>query len=72
MPIVYVNLVGGQDELVFDGASFVVNAAGRVIQRAPAFVEALILSISHGRRRAVATDAGTLDAAAAERGGQHL
>lgn len=37
LPLVYVNLIGGQDELVFDGASFVVDAAGRVTQRAPVF-----------------------------------
>ena len=29
----YVNLLGGQDELVFDGGSFVMNAAGEVVQR---------------------------------------
>ncbi|WP_245232492.1 NAD+ synthase [Thiorhodococcus minor] len=39
MAIVYANLVGGQDELVFDGASFVVDAGGAVVQRAPAFSE---------------------------------
>ncbi len=37
IPVVYANLVGGQDELVFDGASFVMDAEGRVVQRAPAF-----------------------------------
>jgi len=36
LPIVYVNLVGGQDELVFDGGSFVVSSEGEVTQRAPA------------------------------------
>jgi NAD+ synthase (glutamine-hydrolysing) len=41
LPMVYVNLVGGQDELVFDGASFVVNAKGQVTQRAPAFEDGL-------------------------------
>jgi NAD+ synthase (glutamine-hydrolysing) len=41
LPIVYVNLVGAQDELVFDGGSFVVNAAGQVTQHAPACVEDL-------------------------------
>lgn len=41
VPIVYVNLVGGQDELVFDGASLVVDAQGRTVLRAPAFVEGL-------------------------------
>jgi len=35
LPIVYVNLVGGQDELVFDGASFVVDHAGTLTQCAP-------------------------------------
>ncbi len=35
--VIYVNLVGGQDELVFDGDSFVVDHDGAVIQRAPAF-----------------------------------
>jgi NAD+ synthase (glutamine-hydrolysing) len=41
MPVVYVNQVGGQDELVFDGHSFVVDARGQVSQRAPAFFEGL-------------------------------
>lgn len=39
IPIVYVNLVGGQDELVFDGESFVIDATGKVCNRAPAFEE---------------------------------
>lgn len=39
MPIVYVNQVGGQDELVFDGASFVMSASGDVTMRGAAFVE---------------------------------
>ncbi|BAU48788.1 NAD synthetase [Sulfurifustis variabilis] len=41
VPFVYLNLVGGQDELVFDGESFVTDAAGGVVMRAPAFVEGL-------------------------------
>ena len=41
IPVVYVNLVGGQDELVFDGASFVMDGQGHITQRAPAFVEGL-------------------------------
>ena len=44
MPIVYVNLLGGQDELVFDGESFVVDAAGKVCNRAPAFEEGVYLA----------------------------
>jgi NAD+ synthase (glutamine-hydrolysing) len=41
LPVVYVNLLGGQDELIFDGCSFVMNAAGEVVQRAPPFKEQL-------------------------------
>ncbi len=40
-PIIYVNLVGGQDELVFDGASMAVAADGRPRVLAPAFSEGL-------------------------------
>jgi NAD+ synthase (glutamine-hydrolysing) len=41
LPFVYVNLVGGQDELVFDGNSFVMDADGALTQRLPAWREAL-------------------------------
>ncbi len=41
MPVVFCNLVGGQDELVFDGASFVVDARGNLTHQLPAFEEAL-------------------------------
>lgn len=41
LPIVYVNLLGGQDELVFDGGSLVLSADGVLIQRAPFFVDGL-------------------------------
>jgi NAD+ synthase (glutamine-hydrolysing) len=43
VPIVYANLVGGQDELVFDGRSFVVDAGGEVVHRAAAFAEEISL-----------------------------
>jgi NAD+ synthase (glutamine-hydrolysing) len=39
LPVAYVNLFGGQDELVFDGNSFVMDAEGHVVMRAPAFQE---------------------------------
>src|SRR5487761_2239601 len=42
-PIAYVNLVGGQDELVFDGQSVVVDSDGRVVARATAFQEELLV-----------------------------
>ena len=41
VPIVYLNLVGGQDELVFDGQSFAVDGAGTICLRAPAFSQSL-------------------------------
>jgi NAD+ synthase (glutamine-hydrolysing) len=41
MSLVYANMVGGQDELVFDGASFVMNPSGEITHQLPAFEEAL-------------------------------
>ncbi len=41
--VAYVNQVGGQDELVFDGGSFVMDATGEVLGAAPRFVEASLL-----------------------------
>ncbi len=42
-PVAYVNMVGGQDDLVFDGGSFVVDADGTLLARAPQFVEHLLV-----------------------------
>ena len=42
-PIAYVNLVGGQDELVFDGGSVVVDATGTVVARAAQFAPELLV-----------------------------
>ncbi len=42
--IVYTNLVGGQDELVFDGMSLIVDPTGSVVARGPAFDEALVVA----------------------------
>lgn len=41
--VVYVNQVGGQDELVFDGGSFVMDHEGALLARAPQFVEDLMI-----------------------------
>lgn len=41
LAIVYVNQIGGQDELVFDGQSFVLDKTGKVCARSPAFIEDL-------------------------------
>ena len=41
--VAYLNLVGGQDELIFDGSSLVCDASGEAIARGPAFDEALVV-----------------------------
>ncbi|OHX14430.1 NAD+ synthase [Chromobacterium sphagni] len=43
LPFAYVNLAGGQDELVFDGASFAVDKSGRVVAQAAAYDDELLL-----------------------------
>jgi NAD+ synthase (glutamine-hydrolysing) len=48
LPVVYVNCVGGQDELVFDGNSFVMDAGGNIVMRAPAFEEG-VYAVEFGR-----------------------
>jgi len=59
LPFVYVNRVGGQDELVFDGASFVADARGEVVQQLPAWHEAVALvTFENGGPKAVR---GSLD-----------
>ena len=42
LPLIYAHLVGGQDEVVFEGHSFALNAQGNVAARAPSFVEHLM------------------------------
>ena len=42
MPIVYVNSIGGQDELVFDGGSMIINAKGDIMQHTPFFKEVVL------------------------------
>jgi len=65
--VVFVNAVGGQDELLFDGHSLVVDEEGEVVARGPAFEEALVVvdidpstavsrRLSDARRRALARD----------------
>ncbi len=50
IPAIYANLVGGQDELVFDGASFALDAMGNCRMRLPSFDEALgIVDFDHNR-----------------------
>ena len=44
MAIAYLNLIGGQDDLLFDGCALLVQADGGITARAPAFVDALLLA----------------------------
>ena len=43
LPVLYAHLAGGQDEVVFDGASFAVDASGEVTARAPMYEESLLM-----------------------------
>ncbi len=65
-PVVYVNMVGGQDELVFDGGSFVMNADGEVDFRAPAFEEGLFRIVLHGKAAGVQAERGEVAAGLSE------
>ncbi|CAI7978246.1 MULTISPECIES: NAD+ synthase [unclassified Parafrankia] len=59
--LAYVNLVGGQDELVFDGDSLVVDAGGEVLARAPVFAETLLtvdLDLPEGAGTGVGPETG--------------
>jgi NAD+ synthase (glutamine-hydrolysing) len=44
LPLVYAHLVGGQDEVVFEGHSFILNADGSLAGRAPSFIEKSLLA----------------------------
>ncbi|HJR69470.1 MAG TPA: NAD+ synthase [Gammaproteobacteria bacterium] len=59
LPLIYLNMVGGQDELVFDGGSVVVDAAGQVRFRAPLFEEGLY-TVELERRRAGLVPSGAV------------
>ncbi len=58
VPVIYVNMVGGQDELVFDGGSFAMAADGNVRLRAPAFDEGLFSVMLRGTASGVVPDPG--------------
>jgi len=49
VPIVYLNMVGGQDDLVFDGGSYIFNREGKVIVQCKKFMEDLIISPLTGK-----------------------
>ena len=59
VPVIYANMVGGQDELVFDGGSIAVDAAGRLAARAPHFEAGLFpVRVSRTAEGGVALDEG--------------
>jgi NAD+ synthase (glutamine-hydrolysing) len=73
--VAFCNAVGGQDELIFDGNSFVLDEDGRVLARAPGFEEAMLVvdvepaeavarRLRDVRRRALARERGALPEAA--------
>lgn len=45
LPLIYVNMVGGQDEMVFDGASFILNEHGNCILRAEEFANDIVSTV---------------------------
>ncbi|CAN7545129.1 NAD+ synthase [Acidovorax delafieldii] len=53
LPLVYAHLVGGQDEVVFEGRSFALAADGSVAARAPAFVEKLVYALVESAQGAI-------------------
>ena len=57
LPLVYAHLVGGQDEVVFEGRSFALNADGTVALRAPGFEEKLALAHVHQAQAAINIEA---------------
>ncbi len=61
VPIAFCNLVGGQDELVFDGHSFVVDASGAVVARARQFEPDLLLWELGGEAGRLEEPLGDLD-----------
>ena len=57
LPLVYAHLVGGQDEVVFEGRSFALNADGTVAMRAPSFEEKLVFAQSQQAQAAIKMEA---------------
>jgi len=60
IPVVYLNMVGGQDELVFDGGSFVMDAAGKVCFRAPPFKEGVHTVTLRGASKGVEAEPASI------------
>ena len=58
LPLIYLNQIGGQDELVFEGASFVLNGDGSLAAQLPAFAEAIVTTHWTRKIRRLALRAG--------------
>lgn len=60
LPHVYVNMVGGNDQLIFDGSSFAVDPSGKTVASAPSFAEDIVLfdstALSGERRESHASE----------------
>src|SRR3954469_14226707 len=80
--IAFCNTVGGQDELIFDGHSLVIDDEGTVLARGPGFEEALVLididpsavvtrRLTDARRRALASERGDFDVTTIHVGAPH-
>jgi NAD+ synthase (glutamine-hydrolysing) len=65
LPVIYAHMVGGQDELVFDGGSFALNVGGSVACRAPSF-EAELVTVTAQSQRGGVHLAGMVQASATE------
>src|SRR5574337_950364 len=57
LPLVYAHLVGGQDEVVFEGRSFALNADGSVAARAPSFEKKMLFAQVHQAQEAITIEA---------------
>jgi NAD+ synthase len=69
LPLIYVHIVGGQDELVFDGASFVLGADCSLRAKAPSFVEELLITEWRRAGEAWVCDEGPISLAPSPQGG---
>ncbi len=60
IPVVYVNHVGGQDELVFDGGSFVMDRDGEIVYRARSFEQSMQCIVLNGTATGVVPERGRI------------
>jgi NAD+ synthase len=60
LPLVYLNQIGGQDELVFDGASFILDAAGRTVCQLDSWAEETVTTLWRRGGAGLACDQGPI------------